>query len=362
MKVRAGEPLIALDLMRATAALLVVLGHVKQSGFVAYADLPVADQGPLAMAAFVLCRLGNEAVLVFFALSGLLVGGRVIERVAEGRFDLKSYAIERFSRIVLPLVPAIVLTLLVDQVVFAEPPSAMTTLAHIAGLNGVLVPTFAHNVPLWSLAYEIWFYVLAAGIAYFLATRRPSTAAFAVTAVATLVFSVLSARYLVFWTLGALSILLLRSSHQRAMAFVGSAIALVGVVFSQLAQEAAGSTAQHLVPRPLAEAVITIGVCLLLPLLCSRKSNQALSWLRGPASYLSSISYTLYLTHFPINAVMEKMWPQATDLSWPSLGLFALRLAIVWLVAQVFYFAFESRTPALRRTLARFANKSVTVS
>jgi peptidoglycan/LPS O-acetylase OafA/YrhL len=348
------QPVIALDLLRGLAALLVVVGHVKQSTFVAYANLPPQQQGWITKAAFALSRLGHEAVLVFFVLSGLLVGGRVLELVAEGRFDLTKYAVDRFSRIMLPLVPAIVLTVILDALVFDQRPDVMQALAHVVGLNGVLAQTFAHNVPLWSLAYEIWFYVLAAAVAYLIATRRPSAPAFIAIALSVAVFSVLSARYLVFWTAGAFSILMLPGKSRGSMAALGVLLGGAGVVFYQLTLPASGLQMQIVVPSAMAEAMIAIGVCLILPLMCDPGFNRGLTWLRAPAGYLSAMSYTLYLTHFPINAVLDKTLPHAVDLSWPALGQFALRLAVIVLVAQGFYCAFEARTTAVRAALMKY--------
>jgi peptidoglycan/LPS O-acetylase OafA/YrhL len=55
---------------------------------------------------FAATRLGGEAVLLFFVLSGFLVGGRIIRRAKSRTFSLKDYSVDRCSRILLPLIPA----------------------------------------------------------------------------------------------------------------------------------------------------------------------------------------------------------------------------------------------------------------
>ena len=73
-----------LDLIRFLAALVVVIGHVKAATFVEFFDLIESDKSLIIAAAFGFARLGHEAVLLFFVMSGFLVGGRAIERMIKG--------------------------------------------------------------------------------------------------------------------------------------------------------------------------------------------------------------------------------------------------------------------------------------
>jgi hypothetical protein len=63
------------------------------------------------------------------------------------------------------------------------------------------------NAPLWTLAYEIWFYVLGGALAAIAARKRPMIA-LAALSVALLVFSKLDARYFLYWLIGGLMVLL----------------------------------------------------------------------------------------------------------------------------------------------------------
>ena len=82
------EHFFCLDLLRFLAALIVVIGHVKAATFVEFIDLIESDQSLIVAAVFGFARLGDEAVLFFFVLSGFLVGGRAIERMIQGSFIL----------------------------------------------------------------------------------------------------------------------------------------------------------------------------------------------------------------------------------------------------------------------------------
>jgi peptidoglycan/LPS O-acetylase OafA/YrhL len=57
----------------------------------------------------------HKAVMVFFVMSGWLVGGKVLKQVLEhGELDLRRYYFDRLSRLWIVLLPALVLTYLLD--------------------------------------------------------------------------------------------------------------------------------------------------------------------------------------------------------------------------------------------------------
>src|SRR5215813_13613142 len=69
-------PSVALDLLRGWAALIVLLVHVRGASFVEFGSLPPDQKTILVVVLFGLTRIGHEAVLIFFVLSGFLVGGK----------------------------------------------------------------------------------------------------------------------------------------------------------------------------------------------------------------------------------------------------------------------------------------------
>jgi peptidoglycan/LPS O-acetylase OafA/YrhL len=67
-----------LDLARGVAALLVAISHLRAFSFV---DFHQADHPRLIWSCFYfLTGFGHQAVMVFFVLSGFLVGGTVVSR------------------------------------------------------------------------------------------------------------------------------------------------------------------------------------------------------------------------------------------------------------------------------------------
>ena len=117
-----GSSIVALDLVRGLAALTVLLGHARVGVWVEFSALPTEQQTLLSSAFFVVARLGHEAVMIFFVLSGFLVGGKIIERVKAGSFYLADYALDRSTRILLPLIPACILTFSINAFVFQQSP------------------------------------------------------------------------------------------------------------------------------------------------------------------------------------------------------------------------------------------------
>jgi peptidoglycan/LPS O-acetylase OafA/YrhL len=196
--------LIALDLVRGLAAVAVMLVHVRNRSFVELGALPPSEQSWPVGVFFAATRLGQEAVLLFFVLSGFLVGGQIIRRAKSSTFSLRDYGIDRCSRILLPLIPACLLTALIGRSVLGHGIDLPVLVANMVGLNGVLAPTLDANLPLWSLSYEIWFYI--AGGACAVVMRRP-LGAIVTLAACSVVFTIHAASMLLCWTFGALMVL-----------------------------------------------------------------------------------------------------------------------------------------------------------
>ena len=113
--------ILALDLVRGLAALEVMLSHLRGGNWVEFGALPPSQQTIAVKIFFFGTRLGHEAVMIFFVLSGFLVGGNLVSRIRQGRFKISDYAIDRGTRISIPLVAACVLTLVINDIAFGAP-------------------------------------------------------------------------------------------------------------------------------------------------------------------------------------------------------------------------------------------------
>lgn len=149
-----------LDLVRALAALAVVVGHAAQLNVYTGAF-------PFSIA------LQKNAVVVFFVLSGMVIAASV----DRDRRTLGHFAIARLSRIVPVAWGAIAVSLAVAALGAALPGSPLFAEdRHWASPEPILLAAtflsesyttqFRPNAPYWSLCYEVWFYALFAAATY----------------------------------------------------------------------------------------------------------------------------------------------------------------------------------------------------
>jgi peptidoglycan/LPS O-acetylase OafA/YrhL len=357
---RPSHSLIALNLMRGLAAVAVLLSHSRGDSFVIYGALPASQHGIAAQLFFAATRLGHEAVMIFFVLSGFLVGGQVLTRLKEDRFGLEEYALDRVTRIFIPLVPACLLTAAISTFLFQQPPSLLSLIANMTGMSEVVNYSLPLNPVMWSLTYEIWFYILAGALAYMI-SKRVNAISGIVLAACFAVFAILEIRFLIFWLLGALVSTRTEIRFKGAIAVAGLILALAGSAFDQLAADSHSISPVVYIPPVIAEFMMCFGAATALPFLVDPAVDRFLRPIQGFAAALAGFSYTLYLTHRPTNAALGLLFPKAEALSVHSLAIFACRLIICIAVAVAFYFAFEANTGAVRRLWRRHRQTQVKI-
>jgi peptidoglycan/LPS O-acetylase OafA/YrhL len=143
-----------------------------------------------------LFKYGHEAVLLFFVLSGFVIHLRYARNIRrEGlaaSFDYKDYVIRRIRRLYPPFLLALLVTTIADKtgillnlpVYFGHTPYDRVNM-NIHAFSGIenlfwnliffmglklQTPVYGSNGPLWSLAYEWWFYMIYP--LFFLLSRR----------------------------------------------------------------------------------------------------------------------------------------------------------------------------------------------
>lgn len=179
-------------------------GHFRGAFFEEYSVLPDNQQNPLVFAFYFITRLGFEAVVVFFVLSGFLVGGKAMERIQTNSFKAKDYAIDRFARIMLPLISALLFYLPICLWFYGSV-NVVSWIGCLFGMQGVI--TGIPFGPLWSLSYEMWFYVMMFGIAVLFVSKNKKKVALAITVLllSMMVFVKLDVYYLWIWFIGAIA-------------------------------------------------------------------------------------------------------------------------------------------------------------
>ena len=154
---------------RWVAAFAVLVGHAGV--LINISDIMVGPHGPGVYAWWFLAAFSHQAVLVFFVISGFLVGGPLLRDRARETPFLHEYFVDRFGRIYIVMVPALLWTFAIDSVGRAafpatgvyDAPFFASVFAPIQYLWTLLqqqhlwAAQAGTNGPLWSLACEMWY-------------------------------------------------------------------------------------------------------------------------------------------------------------------------------------------------------------
>lgn len=357
-----------LDWVRFIAAAMVVVGHVRDRFVVAYGVLPEGQKGPLTAMAYLLSRFGNEAVVVFFVLSGFLVAGRGCERLLAGSFSISDYAIDRVTRIYVPYVPALLVTWACALVV-GTPATLDMFLANLFGLQGVLSPNFGANGPLWSLAYEIWFYAILGSAAGCLAFSGNRPIGYFLSALLLLagmaVFTCLDHSYLMCWVIGAVAYFHRPVRRSLPTLVGGICLCAIGAIANQLGTESVSvdvASLRSCIPsQAIARLLLAAGAaCAVSYLVTTTPTGTLAMRLDRIGSRLASFSYTLFLTHYPVLLVIEAtLFPKQDRLSLQLAIACGTAIGVAVAVALLLYWLFEYRTAAARRLCRRMVSARI---
>lgn len=358
----------ALNFMRGTSALLVLLNHWRELFFVDYPDL--SHPSSVARAFYFICGFGHQAVIIFFVLSGFLVGGSAMRQIANDRWSWKRYVFIRSTRLYTVLIPALLLGLFWDRTgMFAfgdagtygghgpqnivHLPVKLTTgplpfAVNLSFLQGIAGPTFGTNGALWSLAYEFWYYLLFPCILLGLTRRKKALERSAYLFLAVGILWLIGWQisfYFIVWLLGA-AIAILPSYRTTLSGFwlgVTCSLMLGALAWARLSRNHELRSDLVLGIVSAATVYIVLGVLQAAP---AGKLNTLIT-------HLSDSSYTLYLVHIPVLAFASSTLALGSrfDLQPHQFSKALLVLCSVFLYAQLVYFLFEAHTDRVRSFL-----------
>lgn len=355
---------ILISAVRALAALQVAAAHLRAEFFPGLGSLENAALWYQALAFFT--GFAHQAALVFFLISGWLVGGSFLNKMHQPD-ALRLYAIDRVTRLWTVLIPTFALMLAFGILTGvldprsadfsgANPYSATALAGNLLGLQTVSVPAFGGNFPLWSLANTTWYYLLfplamgciAAGCSRRLLLPGALALLMALLLPTTLVL------YFSVWLLGA------GFSHLRlacsALIRIVLLMALLTLsVWFRLTGATDGITPQSYLPH------LSLGVLFALFLsstvIKADPGIRLVAPLRATATFFSNFSYTLYVVHVPVTGMFgwlgvhllnqRHLAPERLA----DLGAYLALLALVMLFSYGFYCLFEARTDEVRRWL-----------
>lgn len=296
---------------------------------------------------------GQFALMVFFILSGFVIYYATVYRKPDMGF--KEFLFRRFRRIY----PALLLVLLLTYL-FRSMTSGEWLDFHVWEFFGNLIQLqdknpaswfdpYWQNAPLWSLAYEWWFYMLFFGL-WTVTKRNPQVQKYIVMGLSVAGFATywlipnqisLFASYFILWwaglevarewtTTGKVTI---KGQWQTWGAVLGMAVAWA--VPAYLFWKAGNQVV--LADFPLVQPRHFLTVFLVL---CAGYVWYKMRWflfdtLIRPFAFLAPISYVIYIFHYPVIFLASRQRPTGNvwlDLLW----VIPVIIGISWLIEQPF--------------------------
>jgi peptidoglycan/LPS O-acetylase OafA/YrhL len=364
---------ILISALRSVAALQVLATHLRGEFYPSLATLaePTLWYQGLAF----LTGFGHVAVLIFFLLSGWLVGGSLLNKLARPQI-LAAYAIDRLTRMWIVLVPAFILTLVLaalgnaiepDHVSFAPDKefSAASFLGNLFGMQGMAVPRFGGNFSLWSLANEMWYYALFPLLLLYFCARSlfGRVASLLVSALVASQLLVDITLYFLLWLLGVV-FSRIRIELPRPMRWA-LILVLVAVVVVCRLEGSIGTLIVATFPEDLLISLLFL--CLLSSLQFPADRTRPGNRLALLVAKLAPFSFTLYVVHYPILLTIKQIFRShgvehlSTHDPRSLIVYGAMFLAIVTF-AWLFHLPFEAQTYRVRAFLKRLLLKPLNAS
>ncbi len=322
----------SLDALRGILAVYVVLHHARWllwSGFDLWNAVPhPAWQKLLAYGMATPLRFGHEAVMVFFVLSGFFIHLREAERMAAGKepaMNAGTFFKRRAHRLVPPYLLALAVTVGLDALgrhlapgfyagrtgdVFLDENfghmgySARSVVPALCMLPDSLGQNFGSNGPLWSLGYEVVYYLMYP--AWLRLRQGGWLPGYGVGGVAAAVASGLAgygflpsvlAHYPV-WLAGAALAEWVQTPRpalpRYRWMFPVAFLAALGVIVLRL-------------PLPVTIPAYVLGGTATVLAFCTLPDRLAATWPHRVWEGLGQGSYSIYILHFPFLALMGGM-------------------------------------------------------
>lgn len=329
------------------AALCVCTAHLRNLLFP-----DAGEAGSLSLFAksfYFLTLFGTQAVVVFFVVSGLLVGASTLIKIRQETFSAKKYAIDRATRLYTVLFPAVAGSVALQwsgiTVTCSRPDSTLTIIGNMLFLQNILVEPLCNNHPLWSLGNEA-FYYLAAPLVIIAVLKRYIFALFATFAIIIICFFIYDGTNqtigfgALLWACGFMPLFI-----RLRISFIYPLLIFILILAASRVMSFGGEINRDLL------LAVSFGLVLCAKFPDWRKMTLISIIGRNSASF----SYSLYLIHMPIAQLFAFYFGQQAlpAGNWTSYAIYFAALLLIIIVAKLFGVVFEQRTEAARRLIER---------
>ncbi|KAA8735033.1 acyltransferase [Acinetobacter qingfengensis] len=354
---------LQLESLRGLSAFIVLFSHGYQA-FIA----------PFSTSLYPIVRLlGQGAVMTFFVLSGYLIGYSIQKNINKyQKFNLHQYVLQRSKRILPPLIFSIglmIILYLLAPMFFASGSreilpiqgfmirteyaiSWQDTLGCLLFLNEFLSQTVSANAPLWSLSYEVWFYVLAGCL---LCLRHIIAIILLILILA--MWGWLNPQFLVYFAVWLLAFALSFESVEQNIATTTLTccmniffILASGIMLFDIYQFFVIDFQQRYRAAQFTAFNSCLGIMLSCWLILLKRQQINCALLNQPTlASTANFSYTLYLSHFPILLFILGIFP-AYQYQQFSTSILLLILSMV--ICSVFAYIFSQFLEPQRQHLS----------
>lgn len=354
-----------ISLLRGLAALQVAAAHLRAAAFPGYAQVSnpsVAFKG-LAFAT----GFAHLAVVVFFVLSGWLVGGSLLNKMQDER-AITNYAIDRATRLWIVLAPVLFLSLLLGLTTGvldrSQPDFGAagefglgTYFGNLLGLQNILVKPFGGNFPLWSLSNETWYYVMFPLVIVMVRGRSTLVARTLSLAALLAIARLVSADLLVYF-----AVWLLGTAFSRVRIATGDAarwMMLAVFIGTGVYFRLRGYVDDLTVASFKQDLLFALAFVLWLSSMQfdPERSGSVFRPLNRIGQFFANFSFTLYVVHVPLILALSGLLDKLVvggKLDPAKLSHYLVFLAMyggVVLAAYLLYLPFEANTQWLRRRI-----------
>lgn len=291
-----------LDLLRLGAALTVFVGHLSwkslSGGFFWWFQ-----------------HWGHDAVMVFFVLSGYVIQYAATKKET----SFLEYEAARFARLYSVVLPALLLTLVCDQIGLAHNPASYSLdretypLLRLFAGGLFLSESWGWNLDLlnndafWSLPYEFWYYQIFAAFTFFTGIPRAVWVGVAIVIVGPAILV-----YFPIWLFGVVAFragnAIELSRATAAILFFMTALAIAGILLLDQNNEIARSDAWYLPPR-FSILDFATGALVAINVFCATYARLPLARWAKPIAACAGITFSLYLFHLPLLHLLAAFCP-----------------------------------------------------
>lgn len=370
------QQLLWLDLLRGIAALIVLMGHLRSVLFQDYET--IQNPNAVAKAFYFITGFGHQAVILFFVLSGFFIIKSIHDAHQKNNWSWKHYLLNRLSRLWMVLIPGLILGAFWDQLglhlnpqfdiytgaikhlVYFNPQGHLgldVFLGNLFFLQTIFFPTYGTNGALWSLSNEFWYYIIFPCLYIAYQVRAAFSKRLIFFFIGMLLLSAFQffsldvathpRDYFFIWMFGGLALFLSRqalSFFKKPMTSLLMAGLLIGMLL--------GIRLQFL---PLIFNDWGLGIVTIFLVCGLSQIEMRSSLLEKVSTFLSNISYTLYIVHLPfVVFISSQLASQRLDFSSNNmlkyLGIFLVTIAYAYVV----YYVFERNTSRVKSYIQKF--------